>query len=134
MCDTVDRRSTRLYCILLCFVAFTQARSSAAVRGAQCSLRSHVRLASRVLLREADVCSSPHDCSTDCCELGRTRGARYQIADVHGLQASSEVAYSHDLLRDTSTATQQCALAAPHGPPNEAPQAPTTSPTIFSTP
>eukprot|EP00964_Phaeocystis_antarctica_P070952 scaffold43229_cov55-Phaeocystis_antarctica.AAC.1 len=38
------------------------------------------------------------------------------------------------LLRDSSTATQQCALAAPHGPPNEAPQAPTTSPTIFSTP
>ena len=97
MRDTVDRRSTRLYCILLCFVAFTQARSSAAVRGAQCSLRSQVRLASRVLLREADVCSSPHDCSTDCCELGRTRGARYQIADVHGLQASSEVAYSHGI-------------------------------------
>ena len=97
MRDTVDRRSTRLYCILLCFVAFTQARSSAAVRGAQCSLRSHVRLASRVLLREADVCSSPHDCSTDCCELGCTRGARYQIADVHGLQASSEVAYYHGI-------------------------------------
>eukprot|EP00964_Phaeocystis_antarctica_P152307 scaffold120130_cov54-Phaeocystis_antarctica.AAC.4 len=39
------------------------------------------------------------------------------------------------LLRDSSTATQACAFtAAPYGPPNEAPRAPTTSPTIFSTP
>ena len=38
------------------------------------------------------------------------------------------------MLRHSSTATQQCALAAPYGPPNEAPRAPTASPTIFSTP
>ena len=37
-----------------------------------------------MLLREADGCSGPHDLSTDCCEFGRTRGARYQIAAVLG--------------------------------------------------
>ena len=46
-------------------------------------------------MRETDACPSPRDCSIDRRYLGRTRGARYQIADIHGGQASSEVAHSH---------------------------------------
>ena len=46
------------------------------------SPRRPLGLASRVLWRETDACAVPRDCLIDCCELGRTRGARYQIADI----------------------------------------------------
>ena len=67
------------------------------------SPRRPLGLASRVLWRETDACAVPRDCLIDCCELGRTRGARYQIADILGGQASSEVAHSHGTYRRSST-------------------------------
>jgi hypothetical protein len=67
------------------------------------SPRRPLGLASRVLWRETDACAVPRDCLIDCCELGRTRGPRYQIADILCGQASSEVAHSHGTYLRSST-------------------------------
>ena len=60
-------------------------------------------LASRVLLRETAACASPCDRSIDCCELGRTRHARYKMAGILRIQAPAEVAHSHGMYRRPST-------------------------------
>ena len=60
-------------------------------------------LASRVLLRETAACASPCDRSIDCCEIGRTRHARYKMAGILRIQAPAEVAHSHGMYRRPST-------------------------------
>ena len=101
MLDKVDRRRPSLYCILFGFVTFVRLRSRSPAQWR--SPRRPLGLASRVLWRETDACAVPRDCLIDCCELGRTRGARYQIADILSRQASSEVAQSHGTYRRSST-------------------------------
>ena len=67
------------------------------------SPRRPVGLASRVLLRKTAACASPCDRSIDCCELGRTRHARYKMAGILRIQAPAEVAHSHGMYRRPST-------------------------------
>ena len=101
MLNMVECTLPALYCILFGFVTFVRLRSRSPAQWR--SPRRPLGLASRVLWRETDACAVPRDCLIDCCELGRTRGARYQIADILGGQASSEVAQSHGTYRRSST-------------------------------
>ena len=92
-----------LYCILFGFVTFVRLRSRGPAQWR--SPRRPVGLASRVLLRRTAACisASPCDRSIDCCELGRTRHARYKMAGILRIQAPAEVAHSHGMYRRPST-------------------------------
>ena len=54
-------------------------------------------------MRKTAACASPCDRSIDCCELGRTRHARYKMAGILRIQAPAEVAHSHGMYRRPST-------------------------------
>lgn len=90
-----------LYCILFGFVTFVRLRSRGPAQWR--SPRRPLGLASRVLWRETDACASPRDCLIGCCELGRTRDARYKMAGKMIVQAPAEVAHSHGRYRKHST-------------------------------
>ena len=90
-----------LYCILFGFVTFVRLRWRGPAQWR--SPRRPGGLASRVLWRETDACASPCDRSIDCCEIGRTRHARYKMAGILRVQAPAEVAHSHGMYRRPST-------------------------------